>query len=354
MLKKCVEERILAAINFEEGDRVPIWDYIDNRNIVEHLAPNEPDYNRAMVKVYHTLGIDFCRGYGESYSHENEEQIKKNSEGAITEKISGQTSWKIKYEITNTQELKSYHVPPPPEEAEKKQRINEFQEMQKRFAPDTMYVPGAGCGFHSAYGLMGVAFFSYAMYDHREEIERIIFELNRREVAFAKLFAEKNFCPIYFIGDDIAYKDRLLYSPEFLRQTFIPALRNCCEPLNNAGIKVIFHSDGDVTEILDDMIEAGIAGLNPIEPAAGMDIGLLKRRYGRNLILVGNVDCSQVLPLGSVNDVIAATKLCIQQASSGGGHLIGSSSEITPAIPVENILAFYQTCREFGKYPLQF
>jgi uroporphyrinogen decarboxylase len=83
-----------------------------------------------------------------------------------------------------------------------------------------------------------------------------------------------------------------------------------------------------------------------------MDIGHLKKRYGRNLILVGNVDCSQVLPLGTPEDVIAATKQCIRAASAGGGHFIGSSSEIVPSTPVQNILAFYRACRHYGRYPI--
>ncbi|MBM3241640.1 hypothetical protein FJZ31_35630 [Candidatus Poribacteria bacterium] len=57
--------------------------------------------------------------------------------------------------------------------------------------------------------------------------------------------------------------------------------------------------------------------------------------------------------LGTVEEVIKATKECIRQASRGGGHFIGSSSEIVPATPVENILAFYRTVHECGKYPIR-
>jgi len=64
------------------------------------------------------------------------------------------------------------------------------------------------------------------------------------------------------------------------------------------------------------------------------------------------VDCSQVLPLGSVEDVIEATRACLRAASPGGGHLIGSSSELTPSTPLDNALAFYETCRRDGTYPI--
>jgi len=106
-------------------------------------------------------------------------------------------------------------------------------------------------------------------------------------------------------------------------------------------------------EILDDMIDVGIDGLNPIEPLAGMDIGYLKKRYGKDLVLVGGVDCSQLLPLGSAEDVVRGTKGVLRLAGQGGGLFIGSSSEIVPSTPVENILAFYETCRTAGRYPLR-
>jgi len=54
-----------------------------------------------------------------------------------------------------------------------------------------------------------------------------------------------------------------------------------------------------------------------------------------------------------VEDVIEATKQCLRDAGHGGGLLIGSSSEIVPSTPVENILAFYETCRTWGRYPLK-
>ena len=349
MLDKIVEERILASLNHAEGDRVPIWDYIDNRGIYEHVAGDEPDYNKGMIKVYHELGIDLCRGYGASFKKEQDGTSAPAGEWVI----SGQTQWSVKKPIQSLDDLRNYQIGEISDEAVNNW-IASIKARQEQLAPHTMYIPGAGCGFHGTYGMMGLTFFSFAIYDARDDIERLIWANTANSVKLAEAAAEAKLCPIYFIGDDVAYKGTTMFSPQFLRETFIECLRRCCEPLKNAGIKVIFHSDGNVMSILDDMIDAGIDGLNPIEPIAGMDIGYLKKRYGKNLVLVGNVDCSQVLPLGTVDEVIEATKACIRQASPGGGHFIGSSSEIVPATPVENILAFYRTVHEYGRYPISF
>jgi len=350
LLDSVVAERIEKSMNHEEGDRVPIWDYIDNRAFYRHIAGDEPDYQRGIVKVYHEMQIDLCRGYGASFDADQNGTVHEHGESQW--KISGQTAWTTRHPIRSLEDLKVFHLPAPDEEALEREWVPWIRNQQEAFAPYTMYVPGGGCGFHGTYGLMGLALFSVLTYDARDEIERLLWEHTALEVARARVAARHDLCPIYFIGDDVAYKGRTMFSPQFLRETFVRQLAAVCEPVKNAGMKVIFHTDGDVTCLVDDMIEAGIDGLNPIEPLAGMDIGYLKRRYGRSLILVGNVDCSQVLPLGSKEDVVEATKACLRAAAPGGGHFIGSSSEIVPATPVGNILAFYEACRTYGRYPI--
>ncbi len=352
MLDSQVEHRILASLNHQEGDRVPIWDFIDNRAIVDYICPGWSDYHDAMVRVYHTLGIDLCRGYGASYSKQDDGTECCTENGVLQRRISGQTNWVVDYPIKTLDDLKTFERQPVSEEWANTEWIEQLKADIVRFEPYTMYVPGGGCGFHATYGLMGQELFSYAIYDDPVNVERLLEVETESAYRLAKAAAQAKLCPIYFIGDDIAYKGRLLFSPEFLRRTFILSLKKCIEPLKAAGIKVIFHSDGYVMEILDDMIDAGIDGLNPIEPLAGMDIALLKREYGKHLVLVGGVDCSQLLPRGSVDEVIRATQEIIKVAAPGGGFFIGSSSEIVPATPVENILAFYETCREAGKYPI--
>ena len=340
--------RIRASMNHEEGDRVPIWDYLDNRATFDYFKRPGDTLHETMVRVYHGLEIDLCRGYGGSFGEEDEGRVGDQQQW----KISGLTQWATKRAISSYEELASYQPHVTTDEDCERWATN-VAEAQRRMAPLTYYVPGVGAGFHEVYDLMGQQFFSYAIYDARKDLDRLFEIYRHNSVKIARKAAEARLGPLFFTWADIAYKGRLMFAPEFLRETFVPMLRGVCEPLNDAGIKAIFHSDGDVTEIIDDMLDAGISGLNPIEPMAGMDIGSLKRRYGTRLILVGNVDCSQVLPLGSVEDVIEATKQCLRDAGHGGGLFIGSSSEIVPATPLRNVLAFYEACRTYGRYPLQ-
>ncbi|RKY03359.1 hypothetical protein DRP77_06255 [Candidatus Poribacteria bacterium] len=86
-----------AAFFFREGDRVPIWDYIDNADVVDHFKRPGDSYDEAMVRVYHGLGIDLCRGYGRSFSEEDEGKVVESRD--VSWRISGRTAWVTRYPI---------------------------------------------------------------------------------------------------------------------------------------------------------------------------------------------------------------------------------------------------------------
>jgi len=352
-LDRALFDRITKAANFQEPDRVPIWDYLDNRGVLEHFAPGETDLCAANVKTYHALGIDMCRGFGASFVQSQEGDVNLGEDGVPRSRISGLTQWNVRRAIRSLDDLRKHEPWVATKEWVHDTWLAGQQRGQEAFAPHTMFIPGHGCGFHGTYDLMGLQLFSYAIHDAFADVQRIFDAHMRTCVMVAETAAKEKLCPLFFIGDDIAYKEKLMFSPALLRRTFIPMLAAMCKPLNEAGIKVIFHSDGYLMPILDDLIEAGVSGINPIEPIAGMDLGVLKRRYHGKLILVGGVDCSQVLPLGSVQDVERATIEALRAAGPGGGFFIGSSSEITPSTPVENVIAFYRTVHERGRYPIR-
>jgi len=340
-----VLNRILTAASFREPDRVPIWDFIDSWPTYQRFAPGETDPTRATAKVFNGLGLDMCRSVympvapGEQSQHP---QIE----------FSGASRWWVDKPIKTLDDLRNYQVAEYTEE-QAWQWVHNHVLARDIFAPETLFVPCDGVGFHAAYGLMGLQLFSYALYDCPAEIERIVEGLNQQALMRARAFAEVKPGPLFLYGDDIAYKQRSMFSPQVMHRLFYPQLKRVCDVLNAGGVMVVFHTDGYVMDIADELLDTGIRGLNPIEPLAGNDIGELKRRYGDRLILVGNVDCSQTLPLRSVEEVRQAVKHCLRAAGHGGGLFIGSSSEIVPATPVENILAFYEACHEFGRYPLR-
>lgn len=217
-----VWQRIEASMNFCEGDRVTIWDYIDNPAVVAHFRQEGDDYETAMVRVYHGLGIDLCRGYGSSFEPSQEGTVI--GEGKGQRKVSGQTAWKVRYEIENLDELREYVSKAEPVSWDwiRTHWVSWVRQQQQKFAPFTVFVPGRGCGFHDAYGLMGQERFAYAIYDAPKEVRALLEITGETAFRFAKVAAEEQLCPLYFIGDDIAYKTACCFRFRFCAKLSCP------------------------------------------------------------------------------------------------------------------------------------
>jgi uroporphyrinogen decarboxylase len=153
-------------------------------------------------------------------------------------------------------------------------------------------------------------------------------------------------------GDDYANQHGTVMSPQHFRQFVLPYLKRSIDTAHDEGVPFIKHTDGNIWAILDDLVQAGIDALDPIEPAAGMDIGEVKAKYGDRIAVIGNVDCSFVLTRGTVKEVEEAVKETIAKASPGGGHILASSNSIHPAVKPENYKAMVEAARKFGRYPI--
>ncbi len=152
--------------------------------------------------------------------------------------------------------------------------------------------------------------------------------------------------------DDIAFNTGLLVNPKYLRKYVFPWYKKMGKICREKGIGFIFHSDGDCTEAMEDLIDCGFHGFNPIQPNA-MDIVEVKRRWGKKLCLIGNINLDSTLTLGTPDDVRAEVYERIRTIGPGGGYMVSSSNSITDYVPVANMRALLDATYEFGKYPIQ-
>lgn len=192
----------------------------------------------------------------------------------------------------------------------------------------------------------GLEIFSYLWADEPDLLLRWLRTLERQQDRLIQRTAHAETANLAMIYSDVAFKERLMFGKTMLNQLgFFDDVARICRQCHAAGLQVIFHSDGCVTDIMDDLIAAGIDGLNPIEKAAGMDIYQLRRRYPE-LILVGGVDVTHLLRIGSPDDVRRETRRIIDEVGAEGRLLIGSSTEVDDNVPLENYLAFHgEVCR---------
>jgi uroporphyrinogen decarboxylase len=152
-------------------------------------------------------------------------------------------------------------------------------------------------------------------------------------------------------ADDLGYAEGLMVSPAHLRQHFFPWLKACVELAHRKGKVFIFHTDGDVRLVLEDIIACGVDGLHPIEPKA-MDIVELKRTVGSRIALCGNIDLGYTLTRGTPEEVAAEVRERIRVLAPGGGYVLGSSNSVPEYVPLENFNAMREACFRYGRYPI--
>lgn len=165
-----------------------------------------------------------------------------------------------------------------------------------------------------------------------------------RNIAECHAVADRRLSPVVLTYGDIAGKNKLLHSPAFLRAEFFPRLARLNAAWHEHGIKCLFHSDGYLMEVMDDLLAAGIDGLNPIETVAGMSIREVREKCGPGLFLAGGIDMSQLLSNGTPDQVRAACRQAIAEA--GPGYLMGSTTEADNSCTLENLIAMYQVAHQ--------
>lgn len=155
---------------------------------------------------------------------------------------------------------------------------------------------------------------------------------------------------VIILGDDYAHNLGPMMSPEIFRQFLLPRLKKMVAAIHEEGALCIKHSDGNIYPLLEMIVSAGPDGINPIEPAAGMDLKTVRRLVGDRVCLVGNIDCAHLLPFGTPAQVQDAVRQAIADAGTGGGFILSSSNSIHSTCRPENVLAMVRVCHDCGAY----
>ncbi len=157
------------------------------------------------------------------------------------------------------------------------------------------------------------------------------------------------------IGDDLGSQVGLLMSPAMYRRILKPIHADYIAFIRErTDAKLMFHTDGDVYDLLGDFIEIGVDILNPVQASAGgmSDFGGLKRRFGDNLVFCGGMDTHRVLPGGTPDEVRAEVRRVISLLGPGGGFMLGAVHTVMGDVPPENVLAMVDEVEASGRYPL--
>ncbi len=205
--------------------------------------------------------------------------------------------------------------------------------------------------FHDAIDLLGMENLYYRMYDSPELVDALMGHMvDYYATVSQRIFdAAGGAIDISFVGNDLGSMMGPLLSPELFTRFVLPHLARLIDLGHAYGHKVMLHCCGGILPLIPLLIEAGLDGLHAVQPSCrGMDLPTLKREFGRKILFNGAIDSHHVLIEGTVDTVRTRTREVLEIMAPGGGYVAGASHDtILEETPVENVLAMFDTVREF-------
>ena len=340
--------RLEAAIRREEPDRVPLFEADVALPLQEAFLGRELETARDEVEFYIRAGYDFVPVVAPFFAP----RLMRMVGGATnTDTGDSQRAWISESEgiIKTLRDVENFPWPKA-EEVD----MSSFHEMAPLLPPKMkvigMLVPAAVFGNTSQ--AMGLENFSYALFENPALVEALFEIIGSTFVKIARRMVQMPRLGAVFMADDLGFTGGPLVSPEVYRKYVFPWYRQIGEILAEAGLPFLFHSDGTLLDVMDDLADCGIQAIHPIEPQA-MDIVEVKRRYGDRFCIFGNIDLDYTLTLGSVADVVEQVKRRIRELAPGGGYGLSASNSIPDYVKPENYRAMVEAAKKYGAYPIQ-
>lgn len=369
------QERVEAVFSHEIPDQVPIFECLLNDGILEHFggkhikAGDAEGFTRACAKC-----LDVCHPLWlpeESRIEKDSDYLYRSKKTGsffwnkwgfspgFTKKYERWTNWIIERPFKTDDECVKW-IKEQIEKEEAWQPDDNFVEnyrqrvaIMKKWKGDMVYPDIYTMdGLYKNYLLVGMEKFVYIYYDHPELIRRWVKVTNERILRKLEVKLCYHDSPVAMIWSDLAAKGGLLFSPGMLEDICYPYLKEIIDLLHSKNFKVIFHSDGDMAKALPVLVDKlHIDGFNTVEVGAGMNVRQVKEEYGDRLVLVGGMD-ADILARGTKEQVVTETKKLIDTAGKNRGLLIASSiGELNNSMPTENILTYFETIWDYGRYP---
>lgn len=243
------------------------------------------------------------------------------------------------------------------EDARALQIVERERTVQERLGPEILKGGYASIRFPGlAYGTYGYVnyFCAYALYP---DIMEKHFSLQadvclRNNRAAANVYAEGKLPPINRLDHDMADSRGTLVSIDSLDRIWFPHFSRAIEPMLATDVKLIWHCDGSLMEMVPRLLDCGLAGFQGFQYEARMDyekICKMKTRDGNALIIMGGVSVSDTLPLGKPADVKRQMEWLVEHGPKTGLFLTASSS-VTPGVPWENMQTFIDGLKYYREH----
>ena len=340
-------ERIFKALDLQEPDVVPHFEFLHHQKVRDAILPGA-----SYEDFVEFMDLDAAAVFDKTaWSYETlnaAKKIARDQWGAVVRFTAEDVGHPMEAFIKSERDLDNY-VPPDPDLP---WRYDRLERLVKRFKGQRAIIATVTDVYDIAReSLLGDVEYFKAMITNPDLVDRVNEIVLKYQLGYLRNCIEVG-ADVIVITGDFAITQGPMVSPKHTARFLIPPLQKTVEYVQSRGIRTIKHTDGNIWRIFDLIVGTGVNGIHPIDPEAGMDIGEAKAKYGDRVCLVGNIDCGPLLSWGTVEEVRQEVKNCIRKAGAGGGLICMSSNSIHSAVKPENYVAMVKAIREYGKYPL--
>jgi uroporphyrinogen decarboxylase len=377
-------ERVIAALNYEEPDRVPIdlgatiVSSIHEQAYVElkkHLGMDLEelkmlDYVQQLPYLDEALlerfGVDFRLVQLPAATAPNVAIFEEGDYYAFMDRWGSKlhmpkdgglyfdwVDFPIKEPTMEALDNYTWPRPDPPEVNAQLREQAKFLYENTDYALVGSAVIGGGI-FEQPARTMGLEDFFIALIKEPKFADRLMGQITDIYIESCNNYLEQvgEYLQVFTYWDDVNGQDGWLVSPDIYREIVKPKQQRLLEAIRSkTDAKVFYHGCGAVYELIPDLIDLGFDIINPVQVSArGMDTKRLKKEYGQDIVFWGGVDTQHILPFGTPEEVADEVKRRIDDLAPGGGFVFAAVHNIQAFVPPENIVTAFDTALEYGKY----
>ena len=356
-------ERVLTALEHKEPDRCPMQISFTPEFALrlrkdigqENVSPHNPHGGGNTYELERFLDEDMLLtsvGWANSYyqvdcppgqGYTDEWGIEWKAAQYETKFGKGKYTEIVGHPLAQDSAIDTYQPPDP----QRPQLYTDAERVIKEFKHE-YWIVGVTVTtvWETAWALRGLEQMLMDLVLNRDLAERILDIPYKYHLAAAKKLVEIGVDMIW-VGDDMGTQQTMLIAPEQWRQIFKPRMANFVSTLKkiNPDIKIAYHSDGNIYQIIADLIEIGLDVLNPIQPAC-MDPAKVKKDFGHKLCFWGTMDEQYTLPFGTAGDVEGEVKKRLKTIGKDGALIIGPTHHVQLDTPLENFWAMVNTIKQ--------
>lgn len=326
-------EIVRMALEWENPPYVP-WAFGFTVEAREKLVEYYGTKDLEPILQNHILGLGSGVGFFEDIGNNRVKDIF----GVVWDRSEDKDIGMIEGQVIPEATMQGYEFPDPVD-------ANIFSGIQERLdsGADGFRIFSIGFSLYErAWTLRGMETLMMDFLDNPGFVRDLLRSIADYNIAQTNKALEYDIDGIYF-GDDWGQQHGLIMGPNLWHEFIYPELKRMYGVVKDAGKKVFIHSCGDVDELFDDLIEIGLDCFNPFQPEV-MDTDALMKQYHGKLAFHGGLSTQQVLPYGSVEDVVKQTEHLLEMGAEGG-YIFSPAHAVEGDVPVENMVAFIDTVK---------